>query len=170
MGIAKGAGWVSEIEVLEGRDLAATKSSSQEPERPVYAEYLAEATPSPMLMIRKGRYKFIWSDHDPILLFDLENDPNELTNIASDESQRATVELFEALMREKWDAETLTARIVQSQKRRRLILDGYVYGQKPRWNHDESDDDKVIWYRGDQGYNDWAFTFLPVKLDTPSSN
>ncbi len=167
MGIANGAGWNSEVETLEGTDLTAMLGTEPDLDRPIYAEYLAEATPSPLIMIRRGRYKFVWSENDPFLLFDLENDPDECKNLAGDTDHFETVQAFEHLVQRKWDTETLTHRIVQSQRRRRLILDGYSYGNKPRWNHDESPDDKVIWYRGEQGYNDWAFSFLPVNLDGP---
>ncbi len=165
MGIAEGSKWNSDVEKLEGTDLTAMLGAEPVLVRPIYAEYLAEATPSPLIMIRKGRYKFVWSNDDPFLLFDLESDPDELKNLAGDTDQSETVTAFETLVREKWDTETLTSRIVQSQRRRRLILDGYAYGKKPRWNHDESPEDTVIWYRGDQGYNEWAFSFLPIQLE-----
>lgn len=164
MGIAQGSEWNSDVETLEGADLAAIIGAEPKLDRPIFAEYLAEATPSPLIMIRKGRYKFIWSKDDPFLLYDLENDPDERDNLADQPHQSETVKAFEALVHEKWDTETLTRLIVQSQKRRRLILDGYHFGKKPRWNHDEGPEDKVIWYRGEQGYNDWAFSFLPIQL------
>lgn len=164
MGIAQGSEWNSNVETLEGADLAAIVGAKPNMDRPIYAEYLAEATPSPLIMIRKGRYKFIWSKDDPFMLFDLENDPNERKNLAADPDHSETVRALEALVHKKWDAETLTRLIVRSQKRRRLILDGYDFGKKPRWNHDEGPEDKVIWYRGEQGYNDWAFSFLPIQL------
>lgn len=46
------------------------------------SEYLAEGTADPMLMIRRGQHKFISCASDPELLFDLQADPNELTNLA----------------------------------------------------------------------------------------
>ena len=166
MGIATGDAWQSEVENLEGHDLTQTLGAPPEPDRPVFAEYLAEATPTPILMIRKGDYKFIYSRFDPILLFDLKNDPNERTNIADDVDQTDRVAELKSLVSKKWDIDTLTADIVESQKRRRLIVEGYKGGVKPRWNHAEEAHDEVIWYRGEGGYNEWAFSFLPVKMDT----
>jgi choline-sulfatase len=165
MGIATGTAWQSDVEALEGRDLTQTLGAEADPERPVFAEYLAEATPTPILMIRKGGYKFIYSRADPAMLFDLAADPNERTNIATDPAHSDRVEEFEKLVAEKWDIDALTANIVESQKRRRLIVEGYKTGNKPRWNHAEEATDEVIWYRGDGGYNEWAFSFLPVKMD-----
>lgn len=164
MGIAKGEVWQSEIEALEGHDLTQCLETEDDPERPVFAEYLAEATPTPILMIRKGNYKFIYSRHDPLLMFDLENDPDELSNIADHPDQAERVAEFEKMIAEKWDIDSLTADIIGSQKRRRLIVEGYKDGMKPRWNHAEEATDEVIWYRGEGGYNEWAFSFLPVRM------
>lgn len=164
MGIAQGRGWQSEIEPLEGEDLTALAETNDDLKRPVYAEYLAEATPSPIFMIRRGDYKFIWSQDDPALLFDLTSDPDERQNIASDADMADLVTEFEQMTRDKWNSEELKDRIVKSQKRRRLIVDGYADGPRPRWNHNESVADDVIWYRGEGGYNEWAFAFLPIHI------
>lgn len=164
MGIATGKAWQSEVETLEGYDLTQSLGAVDDPDRPVFAEYLAEATTTPILMIRKGDYKFIYSREDPLLLFDLAKDPNEQTNIAGNPDQIERVAEFEKMVVEKWDIDRLTVDILESQKRRRLIVDGYKDGPKPRWNHAEEATDEVIWYRGEGGYNEWAFSFLPEKM------
>lgn len=166
MGLADVKGWQSNVEELEGHDLVQMLNTPPDLDRPVYAEYLAEATTSPLLMIRKGCYKFIYSQDDPALLFDLENDPNERTNLAQDPNYCELVATFQKSVEEKWNVEALTADIITSQKRRNLIVKGYSSGKKPRWNHNEAADEDVIWYRGDGGYNEWAFAFLPIKMDT----
>ncbi|WP_342075072.1 choline-sulfatase [Yoonia sp. SS1-5] len=166
MGIANDSGWQSDVERLEGHDLTQTLGSAPEPDRPVYAEYLAEATTTPILMIRQGDYKFIYSRVDPVLLFNLKTDPDERNNIAGDPAQAERVASFKKWIEEKWDIARLSAEIIKSQKRRRLIVDGHKDGPKPRWNHAEEATDEVIWYRGDGGYNEWAFSFLPVKMGT----
>ena len=42
---------------------------------------MAEGTNAPLVMIRRGRTKFIHSPTDPDLLFDLQTDPDELDNL-----------------------------------------------------------------------------------------
>lgn len=159
MGIATGTVWSSEIEALDGSDLtpAITNADSFDAERPIYAEYLAEATTAPIFMIRRGRYKYISSMADPPLLFDVQTDPNELQNLAAKSAHINLVAQFQAEADNKWDSDELTKLIMLSQRRRRLVISGYQYGDRPRWNHDEHIDEQVIWYRGDEGYNDWAF-------------
>jgi choline-sulfatase len=49
----------------------------------VLGEYMAEGTWSPVVMIRRGRWKFIYSLIDPPMLFDLVADPSESVNIAA---------------------------------------------------------------------------------------
>ena len=49
-------------------------------------EYLAEGAIAPIVMIRRGAYKFIHSPVDPDQLFDLNRDPRERDNLADDPS------------------------------------------------------------------------------------
>ncbi|MEM8688105.1 MAG: hypothetical protein AAGF81_12285, partial [Pseudomonadota bacterium] len=51
--------------------------------------------------------------------------------------------------------------ILISQKRRRFIHEAHKKGTPPRWNHGEEPGEKVIWYRGEQGYSEWAFDYIP---------
>ena len=167
MGIASGEPWSSDIESLDGHDLTSmiTGTESEDFERSIYAEYLAEATTAPIFMIRRGRYKYISSVADPALLFDVVSDPNELHNLAGSPEHADRVARFQSDVDLKWDSQELTTLIKLSQRRRRLVLAGNQYGDKPRWNHDETSNDDVIWYRGEEGYNDWAFNYLPVVDD-----
>ncbi|KAJ5161422.1 hypothetical protein N7492_006814 [Penicillium capsulatum] len=47
----------------------------------VYGEYMGEGTQAPLVMIRRGRWKFIYSAIDPPMLFDLVADPDEQVNL-----------------------------------------------------------------------------------------
>lgn len=150
-----------QVEPLEGDDLRAmTDKGDPDPARAVYAEYLAEGTPAPIFMIREGQYKFVSSSQDGISLYDLSQDPDERHNLATDPDHADTVAAFERHVAEKWDEETLTRDIMLSQKRRLLVRDAMKAGEATRWNHGERPDDKVLWYRGEQGYNEWAFDYL----------
>ena len=116
MGVAEGAGWTSPVEDLDGVDLA-TALDGAHTDRAVYAEYLAEAALSPILMIRRGPYKFISSTEDPPLLFNLVDDPLERVNLADDPKNADLVADFTAEVDAKWDRAALTHDILQSQRR-----------------------------------------------------
>jgi choline-sulfatase len=159
-GLAQGAPWQDASLPLEGADLTGLMTAP-DAERAIYAEYLAEATEVPIYMIRRGRYKFVTSAADGHMLFDMEADPNERVNLAADPAQMDRVERFAAEAAAKWDDAALTARITASQQRRLLIRDAGAQGDPVCWNHGETGQEDVPWYRGRQGYNEWAFDHLP---------
>jgi choline-sulfatase len=162
-GLATGEPWSATTEPLEGMDLTPLLRQQATPStRTVYAEYLAEATPVPMFMIRRGHYKFIASSHDGHQLFDLHNDPQERVNLCEHTEHSAQVDEFLTEVRVKWNESELTARILRSQKRRALIRQALQAGEPVRWNHGERAGESVRWYRGEGGYNEWAFDYLPV--------
>lgn len=163
-GLATGSVWQPEIEPLEGTDLTAFLDMPVgEPQRTIAAEYLAEAALAPIFMLRRGRYKCVWSSQDPTLLYDVEADPDELHNLAGHPDHARVESELVTEIAQKWNANDLEASIRLSQRRRRLILDAHKTGQTPRWNHGEGPADQVPWYRGDQGYNEWAFNYHPEK-------
>ncbi|ODH29057.1 choline-sulfatase [Paracoccidioides brasiliensis] len=49
----------------------------------VIGEYMAEGTLAPVVMIRRGPWKFIYSPIDPPMLFNVKRDPTEAVNLAS---------------------------------------------------------------------------------------
>ncbi|MFB4205522.1 Choline-sulfatase [wastewater metagenome] len=108
----------------------------------VYSEYMGEGTAGPCLMVRRGRYKYVHSDGeadapaDPPQLFDLEADPDELDNLAGrDELQDVERELA-ALVHERWDADDLRERVLDTQKRRRFIYSALSKGRFQPWDYE----------------------------------
>ncbi len=153
------------VEPLAGSNLLSL-AEAEDDERAVYSEYLAEATTSPLCMIRRGRYKFVYSSKDPYLLFDLSTDPAERRNLTTDSDKAALVSEFESEARRQWNEASLTRDIIRSQKRRLLVRSAHGQGAPVRWNHGESPGQKVRWYRGEEGYSEWAFRYLPPQSDT----
>ena len=159
-GLAQGSPWQDRTLPLEGADLTGILSAPQ-PERAIYAEYLAEAAEAPICMIRRGRYKFVTCETDGHLLFDMVSDPDERVNLAEDPAHAERLAGFAAEAAAKWDVPGLTAVIKASQQRRLLIRDAAAQGEPVCWNHGERPGEDVPWYRGKQGYNEWAFDYLP---------
>ena len=85
------------------------------------AEYLAEGAIAPMVMIRRGRHKFIHSPTDPDQLFDLASDPDEQLNLADDPAWARLADEFRAEITARWDLPTLDREVRLSQQRRLAV-------------------------------------------------
>ena len=107
---------------LDGRSLTGLlRGSGEQSSRPVLGEYLAEGVNEPQVMVRDGAYKLIRCPGDPDLLYDLDHDPNELDNLATDRRGAAALERLGAIADERWDLPELRARVLASQRSRRLV-------------------------------------------------
>ncbi len=100
----------------------------------VFGEYLAEGVVAPMLMIRRGRYKFIHSPGDPDQLFDLVEDPNEVINLAGDQRYSTLAAAFRTEVHQRWNVAGLRQKVLESQLRRRLIDTALRRGRRHGWD------------------------------------
>ena len=136
--IAHESGGVSRpdaIDPLNGRSLIplCDGDASNDPNSCV-SEYLAEGTAAPMLMIRRGKYKFISCISDADQLFDLEADPDERDNLAADETD-GLLEEFRREAATYWDAETLQQTVINNQQRRRALHAALSIGCYQSWDY-----------------------------------
>src|SRR5579872_921654 len=67
---------------IQGHSLVPALEGRADESRDVFGEYLAEGAIAPLVMIRRGRLKFIHSPVDPDQLYDLTADPDECINLA----------------------------------------------------------------------------------------
>ena len=82
----------------------------------VIGEYLGEAAIAPVVMIRRGRYKFIHSPIDPDQLYDLASDPDERHNVASDAAHASALAGFRAETDRRWSLPQLHRQVLASQR------------------------------------------------------
>jgi choline-sulfatase len=97
-------------------------------------EYLAEGAIAPIVMIRRGQFKFIHSPVDPDQLFDLRVDPCEGDNLADDPAFAAVVADFRAEVGKRWNLAELDARVRSSQGRRRFVDAALSKGEIHSWD------------------------------------
>jgi choline-sulfatase len=100
----------------------------------VVAEYLAEGAIAPIVMIRRGYYKFIHSPADPDQLFDLESDPHERINLADDPASAGLVGRFRQEVTTRWDLATLDYEVRLSQQRRLTVARALGTGVQTTWD------------------------------------
>jgi choline-sulfatase len=76
----------------------------------VIGEYLAEGAIAPLVMIKRGRYKFVHSPADPDQLYDLLDDPEELRNLAAVDAHAGRAAGIPRRDAARWDLPALHAR------------------------------------------------------------
>jgi choline-sulfatase len=130
----------------------------------VIGEYLAEGAVAPLVMIKRGRYKFVHSPVDPDQLYDLIDDPDELHNLAATAPHAARGREFRAEVAQRWDLAALHAQVVASQQQRHLVYAALRAGRYTPWDFQPVRDAARTYVRNDQDLGDLEATarFPPV--------
>ncbi|GAA4496477.1 choline-sulfatase [Gluconacetobacter tumulicola] len=110
-------------------------------------EYTAEGAIAPMVMIRRGRWKFVHSAADPDQLYDLRADPQELRNLATEPACHATCRAFLAEIDTRWDLAELHREVLASQQRRLLVAAAMRQGAPSAWDHQPTRDARTLYIR-----------------------
>jgi choline-sulfatase len=97
-------------------------------------EYLAEGAIAPIIMLRRGRFKFIHSPADPDQLYDVEADPLERVNLAPKAEYAAQIQELRNEIAARWDLTALHDEVLQSQRRRRFHFAATTQGTVASWD------------------------------------
>ena len=120
----------------------------------VIGEYLAEGAIAPLVMIRRGRYKFVHSPVDPDQLYDLVDDPDELANLAALAAHATRVQEFRAEVASRWDLSAVHEAVLASQRRRHLVNEALRTGRYRPWDFQPLRDASRLYIRNDQDLGD----------------
>ncbi|OWJ80218.1 choline-sulfatase [Haematobacter genomosp. 1] len=101
---------------------------------PVPMEYAAEGSVAPMVALRDGRWKIVLCDADPPQLFDMQNDPNELTDLAADPAHAETLHRLTMLAQSRWNLAAYDAEVRESQARRTIVYEALRNGAYFPWD------------------------------------
>jgi choline-sulfatase len=100
----------------------------------VIGEYLAEGAVAPLVMIRRGRHKFVHSAGDPDQLYDLAADRDERRNLATDAAAGDLLRSFREECASRWDLVRLRETVIASQRRRHLVAAALAKGAHFSWD------------------------------------
>ncbi len=97
-------------------------------------EYLAEGAIAPIVMLRRGRFKFIHTPADPDQLYDVTADPLERENLAARAEYASQVAAFREEIAQRWDLAALHNEVLKSQRRRRFHFEATTQGTVASWD------------------------------------
>lgn len=141
---------------IDGRSLMSEARGEPAPEgAEAIGEYCAECAPAhPVLMIRRGRFKYIHCDLDPPQLYDVEADPSELSNLANDPAHADTAQAFAAEIPRRWDTAAITANVLKTQKQRRAVHAAMEAGLATSWDYNPPRDAASEFVRNTVSWDD----------------
>ena len=87
----------------------------------VISEFAADGSTGPSRMVKKGPWKYMYLEGVDTLLYNLDDDPNEINNLAGDEAHREIENELRTIALRNWDPEQLRKDIRKSQERRLQI-------------------------------------------------
>jgi choline-sulfatase len=133
---------------IDGRSLLPLLHNNRDQtSHPVYGEMLGEGAIAPLLMVRDGRYKYIYSPPDPEQLYDLESDPHELHNLAGQPEYKQVRQSFYEQTTARWDISRLHQQVLASQRRRRLLDAALRHGLYTAWDFQPAVDASQMYMR-----------------------
>ncbi len=146
-GLAQGGDIFAPVSPVDGRDLRAALMRGTEPVGDVIGEYMGEGYDQPIVMIRRGGRKFIYSRQLGAILYDLGQDPQESRDLATDQQHDAEITALTAEVEGRWDLTGLRAAVLDSQRRRRLIHHALIQGRIAPWDYEPRLDAAGVYYR-----------------------
>ncbi|SNB78363.1 choline-sulfatase [Arboricoccus pini] len=138
---------------LEGQSLVPHLHGRPGPDL-VLGEYLAEGVVAPMVMIRRGGFKFIHCPGDPDQLFALDADPDETSNLADDQAFADVLRGFKDEVARRWDLEALDRQVRESQQRRLFVDRALAVGTRTGWDWEPPRDATMSYIRSHMDLDD----------------
>lgn len=125
---------------IDGTSLVSLAKGQEQADRVVHAEYCAEGSVAPMIMLRQGRFKFNYCEADPLQLFDLAADPKELNNLANNHAYVDVLQNFQQQLTARWNLAEFKQQVIRSQANRHLVDAANRKGKFKSWDFQPQQD------------------------------
>ncbi len=131
----------------------------------IYCEHTDANALCPILMVRRGSYKYIYSEKWGCRLFNLDADPDEKVDLIDDPAMANVRHALHNLVLERWgDPGALKDRIVRDQNRRRFVWQCLTRGKRPVWDYQPCEDESRKYVRSDRSLFDTeSDSILPLQ-------
>ena len=131
----------------DGRSLLALPERNGPDDR-IFVEFNGEGLHAPGLIVLDGTKKLVHSRTDPDMLFDLDDDPLELKNLAAAGDHERDIRHLSEAMHSRWDESDLERRVRLSQKKRLFVQEAMKCGEFPSWDYGPPYDPGRVYVRG----------------------
>jgi choline-sulfatase len=163
-----GGDWADTTPDIDGRSLWPLATGGNDDVSETTGEYTAEMTSAPVFMIRRDNLKYIHCDTDAPLLYNVDADPLERTNLADDPDHAETAAAFASEVVQRWDSDAIRARVVASQRARQAVHRATAATNGHRsWDHLPANDVANHYVRNHQDVVDAS---LKSRLHVPGAD
>lgn len=154
------------VDPIDGESLVALiRGETRDWSDTVYSELTCEGVVEPVVMVKKASYKYIVSESNKPILYELKGDPLEKINLAGSPSHVQIERELRDLVDSKWGSlGALRDRVTASQKSRALVRDALRRGNYHSWDY-RGDTDGGRYLRFGKSYNQWAYWGVDTDTD-----
>ncbi len=111
------------------------------------SEFLFEGRTEPGLLLRKGRYKYVRADDSNDLLYDVESDPEESTDLSRDPAYASVLADLKEEVAARYDFDRLVPEIIAAQDRHEFVCRALLKGRQDSWAFQPFTDASRQFYR-----------------------
>lgn len=142
MDMAAGEAWDGYAAPIDGNSLVPALNGNTDAMNDLcIGEFAADGSTGPSRMVKRGPWKLMWLEGVDTLLYNTDDDPNEVNNLADDPAQADLRAELEAILFDGWDPDALRVQIRASQERR-LAIHKITGGEPSYVNLVREDDDR----------------------------
>ena len=144
------------IDPLDGKSLVGLlNNDDRQWQDDVMMEYMGEGVFAPCLILRKNGFKYVYCEDDPGMLYDLNNDPGELSNLCGNPRFSDIEKDMLEEIRARWNPAQIKQDVIRSQRRRLYIQSTLLKGNRAPWDY--------------QPYRDASKEFVRSAKDTSTT-